>query len=258
MRSADSGFTNADFYLVAGFRYSCALGVQSHIDLFACQNVSNCVGYIVVFTAQEFRPAVDHYDLTPEAPVHLSELQADITAADDDQVARQEIDIHHRGVVQIGNGVETGDFWYHRSPADVNEDLIRGENGIADAKLAIGRKSGMALEDAAIGRGFEPIFYARPGRTRNLVLARLHPRHIYRDCAANAHSEIFGAARDVGSTCAGDKSLGRNTSRVHTSPAEAVSFDDCDLASGFRQSCGQRWSGLSGTYYDCVVELGHD
>ena len=31
----------------------------------------------------------------PEAAVHLAELEADVAAADDDQVLRQEVDVHH-------------------------------------------------------------------------------------------------------------------------------------------------------------------
>ena len=35
-----------------------------------------------------------------EAAVHLGELEADVAAADDDQVRGQEVDVQHRGLVR--------------------------------------------------------------------------------------------------------------------------------------------------------------
>ena len=47
------------------------------------------------------RRHLDDGDAAAEAPVHLREFESDVAAADDDQVLRQEIDVHHAGARQI-------------------------------------------------------------------------------------------------------------------------------------------------------------
>ena len=42
------------------------------------------------------RSHLDNRDFAPEAAIHLTEFQSDITSADDDEMLRQEVDIHHR------------------------------------------------------------------------------------------------------------------------------------------------------------------
>ena len=45
-------------------------------------------------------------DLAAEAPEHLRELEPDVAAADDHQMSRDEIDVHHRAVGQIVDLIE--------------------------------------------------------------------------------------------------------------------------------------------------------
>ena len=52
------------------------------------------------------RPHLDDGDLAPEAAKHLAEFETDIAAADDHQMLRQKIDIHHRAVGEIGHLIQ--------------------------------------------------------------------------------------------------------------------------------------------------------
>ena len=60
-----------------------------------------------------------------EAPVHLRELEADVAAADDDQVLGQEVDVHHAGVGEDTARRRARRVGHRRPAADVDEDLRR-------------------------------------------------------------------------------------------------------------------------------------
>ncbi len=73
-----------------------AFRVRANHHALAFQDVADPGGDVVVLARQELRHLLDHGDLSAEAPVHLRELEADIAAADDDEVLGYEVHVHHR------------------------------------------------------------------------------------------------------------------------------------------------------------------
>ena len=49
---------------------------------------------------------LDDGDLAAEAAEHLAELEADVAAADDDEMLGEEVELHHRAVGQVGDRVD--------------------------------------------------------------------------------------------------------------------------------------------------------
>src|SRR5437773_1408778 len=66
-------------------------GVEPEGDAFGLQNLLHCGGDVLILAAYDPRRHLDHGDTTAEAAIHLREFQADVAAADDDQVLGQEI-----------------------------------------------------------------------------------------------------------------------------------------------------------------------
>ena len=73
----------------------------------------------------------EHCHLRAEAAVHLRELEADVAAADDDQVLWQHVQIHHRRVGEIRHVGEARPVGYRRTSADVDEDARRRQHLLA-------------------------------------------------------------------------------------------------------------------------------
>ena len=72
-------------------------GVQPEGDAFAFEHRLDRGRDFLVLARDDARRHLDDRDAAAEAPVHLRELEADVAAADDDQVLGQEIDVHHAG-----------------------------------------------------------------------------------------------------------------------------------------------------------------
>ena len=60
------------------------------------QDFAHGLGNIFVFTSNQARSHLDDRDFAPEAAIHLTEFQSNITSADNDEMLRQKVDIHHR------------------------------------------------------------------------------------------------------------------------------------------------------------------
>ena len=89
-------------------------------------------GNIFVFARNQPRVSLQDGDFAAEAAVHLPKLQADVAAADDDEMLGQKIDLHHRGVCEIADLIETRHGRNDGTAADVDEDLIGSEAVLAD------------------------------------------------------------------------------------------------------------------------------
>src|SRR5258706_12187360 len=102
MRAADGaiafGAIDARDNLFSPLRKTDARRVQPEGYAFLLQNLLCGGRHILVFTRDQAGALLDNRHLAAEAPVHLPEFETDVTAPDDNQPPRQEIDIHHRAV----------------------------------------------------------------------------------------------------------------------------------------------------------------
>ena len=80
-------------------------------DALALEDALDLGRDLVVLAGDQPVAVLEHRDARAEAPVHLRELQADVAAADDQQVLGQEVDGHHRGVGEdrhVGDALPRG------------------------------------------------------------------------------------------------------------------------------------------------------
>ena len=136
-------------------------------------------GDILVFAANQPRSHLDDRDFAAEAPEHLPELEPDITAADDDQMLREEVDLEHRAVGEELDLLEPRHVRHGRAAADVDEDPIGREAVRPDADLARRFKPRVAFEDGAVLHASQPTLKAVPRLRDDGVLPRLHALHVH-------------------------------------------------------------------------------
>src|SRR5215510_14974206 len=78
-----------------------ALGTRANADAFLDQNLSYRLRDVVVLLPGKARPFLDHSDLGAETTIHLSELEAHVASADDDQMLGDTIERNHRRVREV-------------------------------------------------------------------------------------------------------------------------------------------------------------
>src|SRR5450755_623007 len=70
-------------------------GLEENLDTILTQNLSNGLGYVLIFTSEQLGAALDDSDLAAEAAKHLPEFQTDVATAQDQQVLRHAIELHN-------------------------------------------------------------------------------------------------------------------------------------------------------------------
>lgn len=99
--------------------------IEADGDPFVFQDFPDRFGDVFIVALNQARPLLDHCYFAAKAGIHLGEFESDVTAADDSQMLRQKVDVHHAGVGQIIDLIEAGEVWHPRPPADVDEDFLR-------------------------------------------------------------------------------------------------------------------------------------
>src|ERR1700757_3890639 len=108
--------------LVASLDEADAFGIESDLDALALDDVFDRRRHVLVLMANQPRRHFDDRYLAAKAAVHLAEFEADIAAADNDEMLRQKIDVHHRRIRQVGHFVYAGHWRRLRPAADIDKD----------------------------------------------------------------------------------------------------------------------------------------
>ena len=80
---------------------------------------------VLVLARDQPRTLLDDRHLGAEAAVHLREFEADVAAADDDQMPRQRVELQDRAVGQRRHVVDAGHVGNARAAAHIDEDARR-------------------------------------------------------------------------------------------------------------------------------------
>ena len=224
-------------------------------DAFVFKDGADRLRNIGIFPADDLRGLFDDRDLRAESPVDLRELEADVAAADDHQVLRQEVDLHDGGVREVVDAFQPGYRRHHRAAAHVDEDVSRFEDRAVHADRIRRREARVPFYDGQVGGAFHPFFDVLAGAHRDLVLARLDALHVHCDRSADHHAIVGGPPRQVRRVSACDERFGRHASGVDAGAAEEFSLDDRDFPARASQPRRKGRAGLSRANDD-GVEMG--
>ena len=103
------------------------LGAEDHIDAVLREDRADRLGDVGVLAGQELRPALDHGDLAAEAPEGLRQLDADIAAAEHDQVRGQPVELERLDMGQRRGRGQARDVRNGRVRAEIEEDALAFE-----------------------------------------------------------------------------------------------------------------------------------
>src|SRR5262249_13302400 len=109
-------------------------GIEDEIHPLLLQCLFQRLAHVGVLARQELTAAVDDGDPAAEAAEHLPELQADVPAAQDEQVLRQLSQLEDALVGQVADPVEPRDGWDGWPGAGVDEDALALQLLLADAE----------------------------------------------------------------------------------------------------------------------------
>jgi hypothetical protein len=186
----------------------------------------------------------------------LRELQADVAAADDQQMLRQGVDGHHRGVVQHRHLGDTLPRGQDRPGADIEEDLRRLQRLAVHLDRMRPGEARLAPEEAQVLRPGDPLVEAVDRLLDDGILARLHRLHVDAD-RPDLDAVVGGAPGDVGGAGARHQGLGRDAAIVDAGAAKVLALDQHRLHAGFGEADGERRCGLAAADDDRVVRRAH-
>src|SRR5882672_5415610 len=241
----------------SAFHREChALGAGADHDTLALENGADFGGDVVVFARQELVEFLDHGDFGAEAAVGLRKLEADIAAADDDEVLGHAVHFHYRAVGQVGHLADSGEFGHERAAADVEEDPGGLQRPAVHVEGARGGEARVAADQGDVLHALDPVGHAVRRMLHDAVLARLDRLHVHAHVAGG--EAVFAAApRRVHGARRGHQGLGGNAADVDAGAAHELALDDRGLQSFAVEARAQRRAGLSGADDDGVVAFGH-
>src|SRR4029077_13290974 len=108
--------------LLAALDEADAFGIQPDLDALALDDVFDRRRHVLVLVANEPGRHFDDRYLAAKTAVHLAEFEADIAAADNDEMVRQKIEGHYRRIRQVGHFVYAGHWRHPRPAADIDKD----------------------------------------------------------------------------------------------------------------------------------------
>ncbi len=185
------GAVHANSYSIVPFRNADTFCMEADVNAFGLEDVVDSEGNVFILTVNEARLHFDDGDRAAKTPEHLSEFQADVTAADDHKMRRQEIDLQHRGVCQKINLIEPWHIGHDGPASHIDEDAVRREQVFPNSHLVSRQESGMPFKDRAILHALEPFFNARSGPTGYVVFPGLHSLHVDGD-GSGIHAILSG------------------------------------------------------------------
>ena len=152
--------------------------LRPDVDAFGLEDVFDGDGDVFVLAGDEARHLFDDGDFAAEAAVHLPELEADVAAADDDEMLRQEVDLEHGGVGEVLDLIDAGHVGDAGAAADVDEDLRRLRGGLRRLGPSWRIRTRVAGVDGAVGHGAQAVLDAGAGFEEDLFLAGFDGFHV--------------------------------------------------------------------------------
>ena len=217
---------------------------DNDVDSFGAEDPFQRLRDVGVLAVEQMRPSLHHRHRRSETPEHLRELASDVSAADDDEVLGQRLQLHHAPVVEPGEGGKPLDFRRCRPDADVDDEDLRPVALSRRLDLALPGESGMSVHDPeVIASAFEPGLNPFAPLPHDGILPRddrleVHARHSALDAQAPR------GARHVRGARARHHGLRGRAAVVHAGTAEARSLDQQRPPSGFGEPYRERYGRL--------------
>src|SRR6266849_9472886 len=155
-----------------------AFGTEADFDAFRLENFTDGRGDIFVLALEKTIGHFEDRHLTAKAAKHLAELEADVAAADDDEVLRQVIHLHYRAVGEVRHLPHPRHFRNHRASAHIDENAIRRDSLTADAYFPQRLEARVAQVNSAVVEVLQPRFDASSRFGGDVIFPRFYALHV--------------------------------------------------------------------------------
>src|SRR5262249_11275916 len=169
------------------------LAADVGLDTFAVQDIGDGLANVFVLACNQVRRALDYGYFAAETSIDLREFKADIAAAQNDEMRRQEVHVQDRAVGEVANIIKSGNGRRQRASSDVDEYPIGLQDFVGDLDRMRASKSGMAFENRAALEIFQPALDALARVAGYMILSGLYRFHVDSNVARDFHPEIGGA-----------------------------------------------------------------
>ncbi len=140
-----------------------AFGAGPHGETLALDDLTDRLGHVLVLARDEALLHLDDRHRGAEASVDLREFEADIAAADDDQMLGKAVEGEQRGIGQIRHLVDTRQGRRDGASADIDEDARRAQPLLADRNRIRRDKPHVTFDYCAALHATHPALDARAG-----------------------------------------------------------------------------------------------
>jgi hypothetical protein len=175
--------------------------IQANIGAVEMEELENRIGNVLVLSRKQLRAALQNGDAAAETDERLREFQADITAAQDDQMARHAIEFECLDVCERFGGAKTGDLGDSRVSAQIQEHPVALQSAhaaVAQSNLDGFRPDEAALAKHQLGATFLVFLHVHADEALyHLSLASPHFSHFKR-CRRSTAAEITVMTDKVG------------------------------------------------------------
>jgi hypothetical protein len=224
------------------------LGTDQHIDALVSENPDDLIGDVGILARGDLRSLLDDRDAAAEAPIGLRQLEADIAAAEHDQMRRQAVELQRLDVAHRLRIGEAGDVRHRRVGSDVEKHLITREAAraaVVELHLEVFRRR----EVPGPHDQFDTALFVCLQRHRHHAvdhgaLARPHLGHV--DGQGTGHrAEACAVPHQVRDFGAPDFILGRQAIDVGAGAADPPALDHCGASPGSRHVRGQEHAAIA-------------
>src|SRR6266487_390194 len=119
------GAVDADLYPLVVRRKADAFGAGPDMYPLTFENVPDCFGNVLIFPGYQACGLLDDGHVCTQPAVYLRELEADVAAADHDQMRRQTVEREDGGISQIRHVPDARHVGHQGPPPDIDEDAWR-------------------------------------------------------------------------------------------------------------------------------------
>src|SRR6267378_6129741 len=125
--------------------------VENELNSFGFERLLELGGNFGIFTRNKLRALMQDSDTAAVAAKHLSKFEADVAAAEDQEMFGNGGEPHNGFVGEIGHGFEAENQWDIRAATGVDENPFAFEEILADFELMRGDKTRVAAMKAKFG-----------------------------------------------------------------------------------------------------------
>jgi hypothetical protein len=240
-------------------RHTENLGREMHRHAFVAKYFQNLGGNVGIFAAGKLRSGLDDRHLAAEAAIGLRQLQADIAAAEDDQMAGQSVELER---LDIGERCRTGEAWDvgdRRVRPEIEHHAVAGQQ--PPAAVVQAHFDGLRPDEPA--RAHDQFGAARPVTVEmhldqavdHLAFVRQHSPHVDGGSARHA-PEAIRVVDQVGDLRTPNLVLAGQAVGIRTGTADQLALDDGCAVPRLGHVPSQKFSGLAAAEDEQVIVSG--